>query len=251
VNGGYFFQDQLGYQDYVFLTVGGRYDYASAFGENAGGVFYPKVSLSIVPSDRNSWTSPMAANTLRVQVPRPVGSPARRFAKFTTFAPLTRSWVRLRRQPSNPDLAPEVSTEYEFGAEIGFWDNRLGFDYTYWNRTVDDALIAKQFPLSWLHELQLRTSARWTPTARLQGQRLPGAAPELDARCLRQRGVHPPADHVDGRCAAARRGSYPRYRNFLRGRMTPTATERPTSSGRRATCSALPSRVRARRDRQA
>lgn len=32
--------------------------------------------------------------------------------------------------------------------EIAFWDNRLGFDYTYWNRTVNDALVAKQFPLS-------------------------------------------------------------------------------------------------------
>jgi hypothetical protein len=45
VNGGYFFQDQLGFQDFTYLTIGGRYDYASAFGEEAGGVFYPKASI--------------------------------------------------------------------------------------------------------------------------------------------------------------------------------------------------------------
>jgi TonB-linked SusC/RagA family outer membrane protein len=151
VNGGYFFQDQLGYQEFFYLTFGGRYDYASAFGENAGGVFYPKVSLSIVPSDRSSWSSPLGLNTLRVR--GALGKSGRQpdaFAKFTTFSPLA-SELGAGLQPANlgnPDLAPEISTEYEFGAEMGFWDNRLGLDYTYWNRTVNDALIAKQFPLS-------------------------------------------------------------------------------------------------------
>jgi hypothetical protein len=151
VNGGYFLQEQLGYQDFLFATVGGRYDYASAFGENAGGVFYPKVSASIVPSDRSSWTSPLGLNTLRIRAA--IGQSGRQpdaFAKFTTFAPLT-SELGAGLQPSNlgnPDLKPEVSTEWEAGAELGVWDNRLGLDYTYWNRTVNDALIAKQFPLS-------------------------------------------------------------------------------------------------------
>ena len=114
-------------------------------------MFYPKVSVSVVPSDRNSWTSPLGINTLRVR--GAIGKSGRQpnaFSKFTTFAPLT-SELGAGLAPSNlgnPALAPEVSTEWEVGAEIGFWDNRLGFDYTYWNRTVNDALIAKQFPLS-------------------------------------------------------------------------------------------------------
>ncbi|HEX6941411.1 MAG TPA: TonB-dependent receptor, partial [Gemmatimonadaceae bacterium] len=151
VNGGYFFQDQLGFQDFAYLTVGGRYDYASAFGEEAGGVFYPKVSVSIVPSDRNSWSSPLGVNTFRVR--GALGKSGRQpnaFDKFTTFAPLS-SELGAGLAPNNlgnPALAPEVSTEWEVGTELGFWDNRLGFDYTYWNRTVNDALIAKQFPLS-------------------------------------------------------------------------------------------------------
>ncbi len=74
----------------MFATVGGRYDYASAFGENAGGVFYPKLSVSIVPSDRPSWSAPLGMNTFRVRAA--IGQSGRQpdaFAKFTTYAPLT------------------------------------------------------------------------------------------------------------------------------------------------------------------
>jgi TonB-linked SusC/RagA family outer membrane protein len=151
VNGGYFLQDQLGFNNFAFVTVGGRYDYSSAFGENAGGVFYPKVSASIVPSDRGSWSSPLGINTLRVR--GALGKSGRQpnaFSKFTTFAPLA-SELGAGLAPSNlgnPDLKPEVSTEWEVGAEMGFWDNRLGLDYTYWDRRVNDALVNKQFPLS-------------------------------------------------------------------------------------------------------
>jgi TonB-dependent starch-binding outer membrane protein SusC len=55
VNAGFFLQEQVGFRDYIFGTVGGRYDRHSAFGETAGGVLYPKVSLSVVPSDLPGW----------------------------------------------------------------------------------------------------------------------------------------------------------------------------------------------------
>jgi TonB-dependent starch-binding outer membrane protein SusC len=42
INGGYFGQSQLGWHDWIFTTVGGRYDFSSAFGAEAPGVFYPK-----------------------------------------------------------------------------------------------------------------------------------------------------------------------------------------------------------------
>jgi hypothetical protein len=223
VNGGYFFQDQLGYQDYVFLTVGGRYDYASAFGENAGGVFYPKISLSIVPSDRNSWTSPMGVNTLRVR--GALGQSGRQpdaFAKFTTFSPLS-SELGAGLQPSNlgnPDLAPEVSTEYEVGAEIGFWDNRLGFDYTYWNRTVNDALIAKQFPLSGgFSSLQLANIGTLDANGHdfkvnaFLVQR-PNWTLDVFASAAY---IHQQITSMGGAPPLKVGGSYPRYRNFLKG----------------------------------
>ena len=222
VNGGYFFQEQLGHQNFLFLTVGGRYDYASAFGEEAGGVFYPKVSMSIVPSDRPSWSAPLGINTMRVRAA--LGKSGRQpnaFSKFTTFSPLT-SELGAGLAPSNlgnPALAPEVSTEWEAGTELGFWDNRLGFDYTYWNRTVTDALIAKQFPLSGgFQNLQLANVGRleahghdiklnaflvqrsnWTLDAFVSGAKI--------FQTIASLGGAPPLKVG---------GSYPRYRNFLK-----------------------------------
>src|SRR5204862_5345810 len=45
-----FFEEQLGYKDFAFLTTGGRYDRNSAFGKTSAGVFYPKAGISVVPS---------------------------------------------------------------------------------------------------------------------------------------------------------------------------------------------------------
>ncbi len=150
INGGYFGQTQVGFRDWIFGTVGGRYDFSSAFGENAPGVFYPKVSLSVVPSDRKSWSS-TTLSTLRFRAA--VGQSGRQpgaFDKFTTFQPLT-SEFGAGLAPQNlgsQDLKPEISTEIEGGFEAGMFDNRLALEFTYWDRKVRDALISRQFPSS-------------------------------------------------------------------------------------------------------
>jgi TonB-dependent starch-binding outer membrane protein SusC len=150
INGGYFAQTQVGWRDWTFLTVGGRYDFASSFGANAPGVFYPKASISIVPSDRKSWNS-TTLSTLRFRAA--VGESGRQpgaFDKFTTFSPLT-SEFGAGLGPQNlgsEDLKPEISREIEGGFEAGMFDNRLALEFTYWDRTVRDALITRQFATS-------------------------------------------------------------------------------------------------------
>lgn len=51
VNAGVFAQEQFGYQDYLFLTLGARYDANSAFGSDFDGVLYPKAQVSFIPTD--------------------------------------------------------------------------------------------------------------------------------------------------------------------------------------------------------
>jgi hypothetical protein len=43
----------------------------------------------------------------------------------------------------NPELKPEISTEYETGFDASFLNNRIGFIYTFYTKTTRDALIAK------------------------------------------------------------------------------------------------------------
>lgn len=150
VNLGLVAQEQLGWNDWVFLTVGARYDYNSTFGKSAGGAFYPKASVSILPSALPSWRSSLLSTLrLRAAIGR-AGLQPRAFDKFTTYSSI-RSEFGAAIQPANlgnPDLKPEVTTELELGTELGLFDNRVAFDVTYWDRRTTDALVSYQFPVS-------------------------------------------------------------------------------------------------------
>jgi TonB-linked SusC/RagA family outer membrane protein len=147
--GGYL-QDQVGIADWVFLTVGGRWDANSAFGEDFSTAFYPKVSASIVPSQGLDWTNE-TLSTFRIRgALGKSGLQPDAFAKFTTFDPAP-SVQGPGVQPNNlgnAALQPEVSTEWEVGAEFGLFNDRWSVDATYWDRTVSDALVPRQFSVT-------------------------------------------------------------------------------------------------------
>lgn len=151
VNAGVFFQDRIEFQRFTFLTVGGRYDKNSAFGKNTAGAFYPKVSLSLVPSDRPGWSSTMFSTVrLRAAVGQSGLQPGA-FDKLTTYSSIRAPGSTAAVTPFNlgdPDLKPEVSTEYEAGLDLGLLHNRVEFGVTAWTRTTKDALVPKLFPVS-------------------------------------------------------------------------------------------------------
>jgi len=148
VNAGVYLQEQVGYKDFLFATAGVRYDKHSAFGQSAGGALYPKVSLSFVPSDLDSWTGlgPISSLRMRAAIGQSGLQPGA-FDQFTTFGPRA-SVDGPGVEPDNlgnPDLKPEISTEWEVGADFGLLNDRLSLDLTYWDRTVQDVLVPRQF----------------------------------------------------------------------------------------------------------
>jgi TonB-linked SusC/RagA family outer membrane protein len=155
VNGGVFAQEQLDFSNWIFATVGGRYDYASAFGAEAPGVFYPKVSLSVVPSDRPGYRDSRFGSVVsQLRLRGALGRSGRQpgaFDQFTTYGPVLLQNGSSGLVPlnlGNPRLAPEISTEAEVGFELGFRDGRIGVQATGWSREVNDALIPVQFPVT-------------------------------------------------------------------------------------------------------
>ncbi|MDP2496376.1 MAG: SusC/RagA family TonB-linked outer membrane protein [Candidatus Palauibacterales bacterium] len=150
VNLGLFAQEQVGYRNFAFLTVGGRYDVNSAFGETSGGEFYPKLSASVIPSDLSGWDN-STLSTLRFRGAwGQSGLQPGAFDQFRTYAGLA-SATGPGYEPGNlgnPDIRPEVSTEIEGGLELGLFNDRAAVEFTYWDRTVDDVLVNKQFPVS-------------------------------------------------------------------------------------------------------
>ena len=148
---GLFIQEQLGFDDYIFATVGGRFDAHSAFGSEINTVFYPKASLSFVISDAPFWQQRNTISSLRVRAA--VGQSGLQpgaFDALTTYTSLTSGSGAgiVPENLGNPNLRPEVSTEYELGLDVGLFNERITAEATYWDRTVTDALVQRNFPTS-------------------------------------------------------------------------------------------------------
>jgi TonB-dependent starch-binding outer membrane protein SusC len=212
----------------VFLTLGGRYDYASTFGENASGVFYPKASISVIPSDLPAWRSTLLS-TWRVRAA--IGQSGRQpgaFDKLTTYGPLASQFGpgAVPGNLGNADLKPEIATEVETGMEMGLFEDVVGLDFTLWQRVVKDALVSRQFPISWgfqnqqlvnAGELEAKGAELSIRTALLRRQDMSldlfanGAYLWQNVKSL---GGAPPLKVG---------GAYPRYRNFLKEGHAPGA----------------------------
>ena len=148
---GVFAQEQIGFDDYLFVTVGGRYDAHSAFGSNFSGVFYPKVSASAVLSDAPFWgdAGPLSSVRVRGAIGQSGLQPGT-FDALTTYAAENSAQGPgiVPENLGNPDLKPEIATEWEVGVDLGLWADRVALEATYWDRTVRDALVARQYPVT-------------------------------------------------------------------------------------------------------
>jgi TonB-dependent starch-binding outer membrane protein SusC len=225
--GGYL-QDQVGYDDWVFLTLGGRWDANSAFGESFETAFYPKVSLSVVPSMGLDWTSE-TISTFRVRgALGKSGLQPGAFDKFTTFNPLP-SAEGPGVQPwnlGNDALKPEISTEWEMGTELGLFNDKWSLDATYWNRTVTDALVARQFPVTGgFSRTQLDNIGElksWGVELNLRGALIQreGLSVNVFANTAY---LNEEITSMGGAPPLKTGGSYPRYRNYLTEGFTPGA----------------------------
>jgi TonB-linked SusC/RagA family outer membrane protein len=225
---GAYLQDQVGFNDWIFVTLGGRWDANSAFGEDFSTVFYPKVSASIVPSQGLDWQSE-TISTLRIRgALGQSGLQPDAFAKFTTYQP----------RPSeqgpgigpdnlgNDALKPEVSTEWEIGAEVGLFNDSWSIDATYWDRKVSDAMVSRQFSVT----------GGFTEEQLVNIGELVGSGLELSLRgtLLQREGLSlnifantaylsEEITDLGGAPPLKTGGSYPRYRNFLVQGYTPGA----------------------------
>ena len=224
VNAGGFAQEQLGYRDWAFFTLGGRYDRNSAFGKTSQGVFYPKASISLQPSSLQSWNSSALRShfsTLRVRAA--VGQSGLQpgaFDKLTTYGALA-SEAGPGLSPlnlGNADLRPEITTEWELGSEIGILSDRAAVELTYWKRMTRDALYARQFaPSGGFRAPQLFNIGRVDSHGLEVGLNvIPVNKPEVTIRLFGNAAyLHEIVTSLGGAPPLKVGGSYPRYRNFV------------------------------------
>lgn len=147
---GYFLQQTFGFNDLLFLTLAGRMDGSSVFGENERNQFYPKASASFVLSDLGFWKDGglgSAINTFKLrasygQAGNLTGIGAyQRFSNYSSVVITGRSGLQTAVALGNPDIRPERQTEIEVGADMSFFKNRLGLQFTYYTQDITDLLL--------------------------------------------------------------------------------------------------------------
>ena len=144
---GVFAQQQFSWRERLFLTAGIRADDNSAFGENFDRVYYPKLSASWVVTEEPFWNADfVSALRLRAAYGESGKAPVT-FAALRTYAPVTGPGDNPAVTPQfigNPDLGPERGKEIELGFDAGFLNDRLGIDFTYYNKRTEDAILDRE-----------------------------------------------------------------------------------------------------------
>lgn len=147
---GFFASQEFQFNDRLFLNGSLRGDDNSAFGSAKGVEYYPNASASWVISEESffnvSWIP-----ELRLRGAFGTSGLRPGFRNATTlFNPNT---VRVNgddlsavniASTGNVELKPERTTEFEFGFDAGFFNNRLGLDFTYYDKTSKNSLISRR-----------------------------------------------------------------------------------------------------------
>lgn len=157
-----FFSTQFSYDDWAFLDVTGRNEWASTFGPAAEqqSFFYPSVNASVIFTEAlgMSGSSAFPFGKLRLSYAE-VGSQPPVYSTATLFTQpsITDGYTRnngvqgpflgrtLYGQSTtlgNAFLSPERVKSFEVGVDLRFFDNRLGLDLTYYDQTSVDQIFS-------------------------------------------------------------------------------------------------------------
>ncbi len=147
----FFGQALVGYKNFLYYTVTGRNDWASSVQES---FFYPSHSLGFVFSELLPRSEVFNYGKLRASYAK-VGAPASPYARNVVLAdpasdgvlwPFNgrRSYLSSSKIP-NLSLANEFKSEIEFGAELQFFQNRLGVDFSYYHNWSENQILREQF----------------------------------------------------------------------------------------------------------
>jgi len=136
----------IGYKSLLYFTFTGRQDWFSTLNPGNNSIFYPSFGTSFILSDAIKLPSIISFAKIRAswaQVGGATVSPYQinQLYSFEQGGHIGRPVQGTSSALSNPNLRPLTSTTYEGGVDMQFLNNRLGLDFTYYNRkTTDDIL---------------------------------------------------------------------------------------------------------------
>jgi TonB-linked SusC/RagA family outer membrane protein len=186
---GAFIEEQLGWQDRLFVTVGARTDQNSAFGRSVGNTVYPRAALSWVVSAEPWYRTILGISRTRARLAygkagvQPGTTAALQFLSASTFPADGGELPGLRLTSiGNQLLKPEVTTEWETGLDLGILNDQINIEATYFRKRSEDALFAKPLPPSYG-----AGGTQWENLAAVENK---GYELTVDANVLQTRHLH-------------------------------------------------------------
>jgi len=136
----------IGYNGMLFLDATVRADQSSTLPQGKNVYVYPSVTGSFVYSELLKNVAPWYSfGKLRVGYAI-VGNDTDPYQVYSTYTQYTNvdsstPGYRMPNTLKNLDLKPESTRSFEVGLESGFFNDRLGFDLTYYNSLTKDQII--------------------------------------------------------------------------------------------------------------
>ncbi|MXV49873.1 SusC/RagA family TonB-linked outer membrane protein [Pedobacter sp. HMF7647] len=140
------------YKDFVTLDLTGRRDQSSTLPKDNNTYYYPSAAVSflfskLIPDSKWLTNGKFRLNYAEVGNSAPALTTADTYDNINTNLdpnPLFGSTpiFSVAGTKNNPELKPEKTKTYEIGLEMGFLQDRLGFDATYYNARSVDQIVA-------------------------------------------------------------------------------------------------------------
>lgn len=146
------------YADQLFLTLGGAYEKHSVLPKSDNAFFYPSAELGWTFSRLINGFNPLSFGKLRLAFGQVGNVPlAHReqtvfeVGSFSTFSDGIAledfgGGFQFDERLGNPNLKPEIKTEYEVGLDLRFFTNRLSLSTTYYKNETKDVLLNIAIP---------------------------------------------------------------------------------------------------------
>jgi TonB-linked SusC/RagA family outer membrane protein len=148
---GAYLQQNFKIQNKLFLTGAVRLDGSSVFGENERNQVYYKASGSYIISESNVWKNSLPWwNIFKIRAAygqsgnlTGIGAYDRTNA-YSTNSFLGRTGLTSSTRLANENVKPERQKELEIGTDMSFFKDRLGLQFNWYKKRVEDLLINRQ-----------------------------------------------------------------------------------------------------------
>lgn len=132
---------QFSYREKIFIDITGRNDWSSTLPKQNNAFFYPSVSASVLLNEIFRLPAQISFAKIRASWAQ-VGNDAGAYQTDKYYNPVNSTSFENPSTLFNKALKPEIRTSYELGADVRFFNGRLGLDVAFYDDKSRNQILA-------------------------------------------------------------------------------------------------------------